>query len=145
MKGDKPMTVQTSLRNLLTEALLACRHAAREERGGRGRKKREGEKGGRKGAPSCDTSVQGHTNPAMTKASRDTQGRKVKRGKKERKREGGRKERVRNTPEGKEGRGEGRGRKGGAKFSADSNQEASAAAATYAVPKWLAALTAVVT
>ena len=44
------------------------------------------------GVPSYDACVQGHEGfPAMTKASRDTQGgRKVKRGKKERKKERGR-------------------------------------------------------
>ena len=66
----------------------------RARKGRRGRD-REEEKRRRKeeskGAPSYDTSVQGHTKkeglPARTKASRDTQGRrKVKKGKKERER-----------------------------------------------------------
>ena len=86
MKGDLPMTVQTSLRNLLQKpSLLVNTPRARE-------KEEKRRKEGKKGAPSYDTGVQGRTKkeelPAM-KASRDTQGRrKVKRGKKERKREG---------------------------------------------------------
>ena len=87
MKGAKPTTDQTSLKTVAA-ALFACRHAAREKGGGKGRKKREGEKGRSEGVPSYDSSVQGHTKkeglPAMTKASSDTQARK---GKSERERE----------------------------------------------------------
>ena len=61
MKGDKPMTDQTSLRNLLQKPSLLVDPPRARKGGGRGRKKREGEKEGSKGAPSYDTSVQGHT------------------------------------------------------------------------------------
>ena len=68
MKGEPNERGQTDDRPNLIEKPVA----AREERGGKGRKKREGEKGGNKGAPSYDTSVQGHIIkeglPAMTKA-----------------------------------------------------------------------------
>ena len=82
MKGEpnEPMTVQTSLKNLLQKPSLLVNTPRTRKEGGRGRKKREGKKEGNKGAPSYDTSVQGHTKkeglPAMTKASRDTQGRR---------------------------------------------------------------------
>ena len=112
---------------------------ARKEGGGGGRK-REGKKEGNKGAPSYDTSVQGHTKkeglPAMTKASRKRVKRGKREGKKERGRERERRERkvfpatnnrpgthqrkrgeilsipFKKTPESKERKGEGRGRGG---------------------------------
>ena len=56
---------------------------------------------GKKGAPSYDTSVQGHTKKEGLPASRDTQGRrKVKKGKKERERE---RERASESEGGREG------------------------------------------
>ena len=159
MKGAKPTTDQTSLKTVAA-ALFACRHAAREKGGGKGRKKREGEKGRSEGVPSYDSSVQGHTKkeglPAMTKASSDTQARK---GKSEREREketGKRKEeekekgrRERGAPEyciqehpakkNKEVRGgRGGGGRGLRSRQVPMNLEqalAAAAAATHAVPK----------
>ena len=109
MKWDKPMTDQTSLRNLLQKPCFACRYAAREKGRGKGRKKREGEKGRNECVPSYDSSVQGHTKkeglPAMAKPSRDTQARKGKR-ERERERERKRKERG-GEREGKKGEGTG--------------------------------------
>ena len=66
MKGEPNERGQTDdkpnlIRKPVAEAEFACKHAAREERGGRGRKKRKGKKEGDKGAPSYDTCVQGHT------------------------------------------------------------------------------------
>ena len=105
MKWDKPMTDQTSLRNLLQKPCFACRYAAREKGRGKGRKKREGEKGRNECVPSYDSSVQGHTKkeglPAMAKPSRDTQARK---GKREREREKEKRKRRRKRRE--EGRGD---------------------------------------
>ena len=54
MKEDKPMRDQTSLRNF-AEVLFACRHAAREKGGGKGKKKREEENG----VPSYDSKRKG--------------------------------------------------------------------------------------
>ena len=87
MKGE-PNERETSLRNLLQKpCLLAGTPRARKE-GGKGRKKREREKGGNKGAPSYDASVQ----------SRDTQGRRKVKKKRER-----REKREREREEGKGG------------------------------------------
>ena len=60
MKGDKPMTVQTSLRNLLQKpSLLVNTPRARKEGGGGGRKEKERRK-------------EAKVLPATTQASKDT-------------------------------------------------------------------------
>ena len=65
MKGDKPMTVQTSLRNLLQKpSLLVDAPRARKGRGGGGRKEKERKE---------DAKVL----PATTQASKDTPKRKI--------------------------------------------------------------------
>ena len=63
MKGDKPMTDQTSLRNLLQKPSLLVDTPRARKGGGRGRKKREGEK-------------EAKVLPATTQASKDTPKRK---------------------------------------------------------------------
>ena len=82
MKGEPNERGQTDdspnlIEKPVAKAQFACKYAARKEGGGR--RKREGGREGSKGVPSYGTSVQGHTKkeglPAMTKASRDAQGR----------------------------------------------------------------------
>ena len=97
MKGEPNERGQTDdspnliLKKLLQKPSLLVNTPCARKEGGRGRKKREGKKEGNKGAPSYDTSVQGHTRkeglPAMTKASRDIQERKKERGRERERRE----------------------------------------------------------
>ena len=100
MKGDKPMTVQTSLRNLLQKpSLLVNTPRARKEGGGEEEKRRRERRKQRcsqlrrkrprthqKGrAPSYDESIQGHARQRVKRGKRE--------GKKERGRERERRER----------------------------------------------------
>ena len=107
MKGEpnergKPMTVQTSLRNLLQKPSLLV-NTPRARKGGRGGgKEKEGEKEAKVFPATAQASKDTHQKeglPAMTKASRDTQGRgKREEREKERKREGEREERKEGVP-----------------------------------------------
>ena len=137
MKGCKPMTVQTSLRNLLQKPSLRGRGGGEEEKRRRERRKqkcsqlrhkrpRTHQKGR---APSYDESIQGRPRKRVKRGKRE--------GKKERGREGERRERkvfpatnnrpgthqrrkgeilsisFRKTPESKERKGGGKGEEGG--------------------------------